>query len=450
MPLALIILAAGQGTRMNSDVPKMLHQVGNRPLVAHVLVLARNVKADKTVLVVGHGSEAVSQIARDTDPDVAIVVQSEQKGTGHAAATAKPALDGFAGDVVVLFGDTPFLRPETLARVIEARKSYDIVVLGFEPTDPGQYGRLIMDGAKLDRIVEFKDANEAERAIKYCNSGVFCAEAGVFFSLVDQLEDSNTNGEYYLTDIVALGKERRISATAVMCDEAETQGVNSRADLAAAEATFQARARADALANGVTLVDPATVFFSADTVLGRDATVEPNVVFGPGVSVETGAKIRAFSHLEGAHVGAGAIVGPFARLRPGAELAGDVRIGNFVEIKNATIDRGSKVNHLSYIGDAAVGRDTNIGAGTTTCNYDGVAKHRTEIGDRVFVGSDTMFVAPVKVGDDAMTATGTIVTKDVPAGALAKSRTPQHNKAGFTAKLFEKFKPTGKSRRKDS
>ncbi|ALG89875.1 MULTISPECIES: bifunctional UDP-N-acetylglucosamine diphosphorylase/glucosamine-1-phosphate N-acetyltransferase GlmU [Actibacterium] len=440
MATALIILAAGQGTRMKSDLPKVLHPIAHAPLLVHAMKSGAALEPDRTVIVAGHGAEAVEAAARDHDPDVIVVRQDEQLGTGHAVAQARAALEGFDGDVIVLFGDTPFIRPETLAAMAAARDVHDVVVLGFEAADPGRYGRLVMAGDSLERIVEFKDATAAERAITFCNSGVMAARAEVMFSLIDALSDDNAAGEYYLTDIVALARARGLSAGAVACDESETLGVNTRADLAAAGAAFQARARAGALDDGVTLAAPETVFFAHDTVIGRDAVIEPNVVFGPGVTVESGALIRAFSHLEGCHVSRGAVVGPYARLRPGAELAEDVRIGNFVEIKNAVIAEGAKVNHLSYIGDASVGAGANIGAGTVTCNYDGVFKHHTEIGARAFIGSDTMLVAPVRVGAGAMTASGSVITSDVPDDALAIGRARQEVKPGLSRKLFEKLK----------
>jgi bifunctional UDP-N-acetylglucosamine pyrophosphorylase/glucosamine-1-phosphate N-acetyltransferase len=448
MATQLIVLAAGQGTRMLSDRPKVLHEIGHAPMFAHALASGAVLEPERTVLVVGHGAEAVAEAAREIDEAIAIAVQEEQKGTAHAVLAAAPALDGAGGDAVVLYGDTPFIRPETLEAMKDARAAHDIVVLGFEAKDPARYGRLILDGDRLLRIVEFKDASAEERAIALCNSGVVMADTATLLRLCAAVRNDNAAGEYYLTDIVALARAEGLSATAVLCDEAETMGVNSRADLAAAEAAFQARRRAEALADGVTLTAPDTVFFAHDTYIGRDATVEPHVIFGPGVTVETGARIRAFSHLEGCHVGAGAIVGPFARLRPGAELANDSHVGNFVEIKNAQIGEGTKVNHLSYIGDADVGDGTNIGAGTITCNYDGVSKHRTEIGARVFIGSDTMLVAPVKVGDGAMTATGSVITSDVPPGALAVARARQETKPGYATRLFEKLKAAKAARAK--
>lgn len=440
MSIALVILAAGKGTRMRSDLPKVLHKVAGAPLLAHAMASGRSLSPERTVIVTGHGADLVEAAARGLDDDAVCVLQSEQLGTGHAVLQARPALEGFSGDVIVLYGDTPFIRPETLEAMIEARQSHDVVVLGFTAADPGKYGRLVMEGDELMQIVEFKDAGIRERAIDFCNSGVIAASAETLFALLDKVGNDNASGEYYLTDIVSLARASGLSATAVSCDEAETMGVNSRVDLAAAEAGFQARKRAEALVEGVTMPAPDTVWFAHDTVIGPDCEIEPNVVFGPGVTVENGAHIRAFSHLEGCHVSRGAVVGPYARLRPGAELAEDVKVGNFVEIKNAQVDEGAKVNHLSYIGDAHVGAGANIGAGTITCNYDGVFKHRTEIGARAFIGSNTMLVAPVKIGAEAMTASGAVITREVPEGDLAIARADQVNKPGLARKLFEKLK----------
>ncbi|MHC0054048.1 bifunctional UDP-N-acetylglucosamine diphosphorylase/glucosamine-1-phosphate N-acetyltransferase GlmU [Actibacterium sp. D379-3] len=449
MPTALIILAAGQGSRMNSDLPKVLHPIAGAPLLVHAMKSGAALDPERCVIVAGHGAEAVAAAARGHDPDVTVVLQEQQLGTGHAVAQARAALAEFAGDAVVLYGDTPFIQPDTLAAMAAARGRHDVVVLGFEAADPGRYGRLMMAGDALERIVEFKDASDEERAVTICNSGVIMANTQTLIGLVDGLSNDNAAGEYYLTDIVELARARGLSATAVTCDEAETMGVNTRAQLAGAEAAFQARARAEALDNGVTLIAPDTVFFAHDTVIGRDALIEPNVIFGPEVTIESGARIRAFSHLEGCHVSRGATVGPYARLRPGAELAENVHIGNFVEIKNTTVDAGAKINHLSYIGDASVGEATNIGAGTITCNYDGVFKHRTEIGARVFIGSDTMLVAPVRIGDEAMTGSGSVITSDVPAGALALGRARQEIKPGFARRMFEKLKAAKEKRHRE-
>ncbi|MDW4496917.1 bifunctional UDP-N-acetylglucosamine diphosphorylase/glucosamine-1-phosphate N-acetyltransferase GlmU [Sulfitobacter sp. D35] len=440
MPTALVVLAAGKGTRMNSDLPKVLHPIAGAPLLVHAMSAAAPLEPEHVVVVAGHGIEQVRAAALAHDETARVVAQSEQLGTAHALAQAAPALKDFDGTVVMLFGDTPFVRPETLETMIAAAEQKDVVFLGFEAADPGRYGRLIMDGDRLARIVEYKDATEAERAITFCNSGVVACRAPLLFDLVSQVGNDNAAGEYYLTEIAAIAGERGLSVTAVSCDEAETLGINSRSELADAEAQFQAAARAAAFENGVTMIAPDTVYFAYDTVIGRDAIIEPNVVFGAGVTIESGAHIRAFSHLEGCHVAQRATVGPYARLRPGAELSEDVHIGNFVEVKNARIDSGAKVNHLTYIGDAYVGEKTNIGAGTITCNYDGVMKHHTHIGANAFIGSNTMLVAPVSIGDGAMTGSGSVITSDVEPDALALSRAPQVEKPGSAAKLLKILK----------
>lgn len=440
MPVSLVILAAGMGSRMNSDLPKVLHPLAGAPLLVHAMRAGAALEPERVVVVTGHEGEKVAKAARAENPEALIAHQADQLGTAHAVAQAREALAGFSGDLVVLYGDTPFIRPETLEAMREARARHGVVVLGFDAADPARYGRLVMGGDRLDRIVEFDDATDEERAITLCNSGVVCADATMLFELIDAVGKANAKGEYYLTDIVAIARERGLSAGVVTCPEAETLGINTRAELAAAEAAFQTRARAEALDLGVTLTAPETVYFALDTVIGRDALVGPNVVFGPGVTIESGAEIRAFCHLEGCHVSRGAVVGPFARLRPGTELAEDTRVGNFVEVKNAILDEGAKVNHLSYIGDAQVGERANIGAGTITCNYDGVMKHRTEIGARAFIGSDTMLVAPVRVGADAMTGSGSVITADVPDGALALARARQEVKPGLALRLMDRLR----------
>jgi len=437
MPVSLIILAAGLGSRMNSDLPKVLHPIAAAPLLHHALAAGRALDPARIVVVTGHGAAEVSASAQAFDEACEVVLQEPQLGTAHAVAQAAPLLADTAGDAIVLYGDTPFVRSETLAAMQAARSRHAVVVLGFRPRDPARYGRLITRGDQLERIVEFKDATDAERAIDLCNSGVVCAETSVLFDLVARVGNANAAGEYYLTDIVELARAQGLSAGVVVCDEAETLGINTRAELAGAEAAFQARARTDALDNGVTLTAPETVFFALDTHVGRDATIGPYVQFGPGVTVESGAHIKGFCHLEGCHISRGSQVGPFARLRTGAELAEDVHVGNFVEIKNAILDQGVRVGHLTYLGDADVGEFTNIGAGTITCNYDGVLKHRTRIGRNAFIGSDTMLVAPVTVGDGAMTASGSVITMDVPPDALAVGRARQTNKSGFVARFID-------------
>lgn len=449
MSIALVILAAGKGTRMNSDLPKVLHEIAGAPMLVHAMKAGATLAPERTVVVAGHGFDAVEAAAKAYDPEAQVVLQEEQNGTGHAVMVTREALNGFDGDVIVLFGDTPFVQAETLERMVAARADNAVVVLGFEADTSEKYGRLVMDGTSLEAIVEYADASEDIRNISFCNSGVMLAKSSDLFALLDAINNDNAQGEYYLTDVVKAARDAGLSATAVSCDESETMGINSRAHLAEAEAAFQVRARASLMEDGVTLIDPATTWLSHDTVIGRDTIIEPHVFFGPDVTVESGVRIRAFSHLEGAHVSRGGVIGPYARLRPGTELAEDVKIGNFVETKNAIIDEGAKVNHLSYVGDAQVGEKTNIGAGTITCNYDGVLKHKTTIGKNAFIGSNTMLVAPVTIGDDAMTASGSVVTNSVEDGALALARARQVNKPNMARKLFEMLRAKKAKQAKD-
>lgn len=438
---ALIVLAAGQGSRMKSDLPKVLHKIAQAPLVVHALRGGQSLEPTRTVIVTGHRAEQVEESLRAHDPSLHFVRQNEQNGTAHAVDQARGALEGFEGDVVVLYGDTPFVSGETLLSMAQARRDgSDLVVLGFNAAEPGRYGRLITSGTTgrdLDRIVEAKDASEAELAVSLCNSGVIMCASDAMFRLIAQVSNDNAAREYYLTDIVALARAEGLKAEVVICDESETLGINTRHELAAAECAFQARKRQEALDNGVSLAQPETTYFAYDTVIGRDAVIGPNVVFGPDVSIESGAVINAFCHLEGCHVARGAQVGPFARLRPGSELAETARVGNFVEVKNSTLAEGAKVNHLSYVGDTHIGQGANVGAGTITCNYDGVMKHRTEIGAQAFIGSNTLLVAPVRIGARALTGSGTVVTKDVPEGALALARVAQENKPGVGEKIMQ-------------
>jgi bifunctional UDP-N-acetylglucosamine pyrophosphorylase/glucosamine-1-phosphate N-acetyltransferase len=424
---------------MKSDLPKVLHPVAGVPMVQHVLAGARDLGAERTVVVVAPGMESVAKAVKPA----ATAVQKKQLGTGDAVKAAREALAGFDGDVVVLFGDTPLLRPATIESVLNAladapRKrrglprtgEVAVAVLGFRPEGANEYGRLVTKpGGMLERIVEFRDASAKERAIPLCNSGVMAVRSRYLFDLLDGIKANNTKGEYYLTDIVALARKRGLRARVVEGAAEELLGVNSRADLAVAEAVTQQRLRAAALANGATLTDPSTVYFSADTKIGRDVMIGPNVFFGPGVTVGDGVTIRSFCHMEGATIGANCIIGPFARLRPGAELGADVHVGNFCEIKAARLEDGAKVNHLSYIGDSRVGRGTNIGAGTITCNYDGYDKHRTDIGAGVFVGSDVAFVAPVTIGDGAVIGAGSVITRNVPDNAMAITRAEERQVA---------------------
>ena len=433
MHATAVVLAAGMGSRMRSAQPKALHRIAGRPMLRHLLDAAGGV-FDRIVVVVGPGMAALEAVAAPHPT----VVQHERRGTAHAARQAE-ALFG-DGDVAILYADNPLILPETLRRLRAARagagrEGVGLALLALRPADPGRYGRVIETDGLVDRIVEWADASTAERAVTLCNAGALCGPAGAMRRWLAAVRPDNAQGEYYLTDVVALARAEGARVVAVEAPESELAGINSRAELARAEATVQARLRAAAMAAGVTMTDPASVFLCADTVLAPDVTIGPSVVFGPGVRVETGAEIRAFSHLEGCHVGPGCLVGPFARLRPGTVLGAGVHIGNFVELKAAQLGDGAKANHLTYLGDVSVGEAANIGAGTITCNYDGANKHRTEIGARAFIGSDTALVAPVRVGAGAVTAAGSVITDDVPDDALAIARGRQTNKPGRAAAL---------------
>ena len=426
-PFAAVILAAGNGTRMKSAIPKVMHPIAGRPMIAYPLEALHPLSPAATLVVIGPQMEQVAAIVAPAES----VVQDPPLGTGDAVRTTMRVLDGRLApqgsieDVLVLYGDTPFLATETLSRLLAERRrsAAAVLVSGMRPADPGPYGRFVLapDGA-LERIVEAADAGPAEQAIGLVNGGIMVIEACRLADFLDALDSDNAKREFYLTDIVAIARRKGLACRAVELPTEELLGVNTRAELAEAEALMQRRLRRAAMDSGVTLVAPETVFLSADTRLGRDVVVEPNVTFGKGVRVGEGACIRSFSHLEGAAVGAGAIVGPFARLRPGAVLEADVHVGNFVEVKAARLGAGAKANHLSYIGDAEVGAKTNIGAGTITCNYDGVNKSRTIIGEGAFIGSNTALVAPVTVGDGAIIAAGSVIVRDVPADALSIAR----------------------------
>jgi len=429
-----VILAAGIGTRMKSTLPKPLHKIAGRSMLRHLLSSCEQV-FDRIVVVVGPGMDAVQ---REAAPH-ASVVQQERHGTAHAALVAA---DQFGdGDVAVLYADNPLIRPDTLRRLLDRRAAGDaaLALLAFRPADPGRYGRMITRDGYVERIVEWIDAAEVERAETLCNAGVLCAAATDMARWLRDVRADNAKGEYYLTDVVALAHANGGRVAAVEAPAEEVAGVNSRSELAAAEAVVQSWLRTDAMDAGVTMTDPGSVFLCTDTQLASDVTIEPNVVFGPGVSVASGAMIRAFSHLEGCIVGPDCIVGPYARLRPGAELCEQVHVGNFVEVKAAKLGAGVKANHLTYLGDADIGAGTNIGAGTITCNYDGYNKDRTTIGANAFIGSDTALVAPVTVGDGAIVAAGSVITEDVPPDALALARGRQANKEGRAAVLREKL-----------
>lgn len=423
---------------MRSSLPKVLHAIAGRTLIAHVLTAARQAGGAEIAVVVGPDHDAVEKEASRVAPQASIFQQRERLGTAHAVLSARDAIAKGADDILVMFGDTPLIRSETLAALRAAlAEGAAVAVLGFTPADPKGYGRLVMKGGELVAIREEKDASAEERAITFCNGGLMALAGAHALTILDRIGNANANGEYYLTDAVAIAREMGLKTAAIETSEDDVRGINTKAQLAAAEGVAQKRLRDAALEAGVTLVAPETVFLSADTKLGKDVTIEPNVVFGPGVTVEDGAVIRSFSHLEGAHVGKGARIGPFARLRPGAVLGTDVHIGNFVEVKAATIEDGAKANHLTYIGDARVGAGSNIGAGTITCNYDGVAKHRTDIGKGAFIGSNSSLVAPVKIGDGAYVGSGSVVTQDVPADSLGIGRAKQTVKEGWAKRLRE-------------
>jgi bifunctional UDP-N-acetylglucosamine pyrophosphorylase / glucosamine-1-phosphate N-acetyltransferase len=431
-----IVLAAGEGTRMRSRVPKALHAIGGRSLLEHVFASAAQAGGTEIAVVVGPDHSTVATIARRVASGVQIFEQGERRGTAHAVLAAKKAIAQGYDDILVMFADTPLVGAETLTKLRTAlHDGAAVAVLGFNPVDPSGYGRLVMQGDALIAIREERDATPQERAIGFCNGGLMALSGDKALAILERIGKENAKGEYYLTDAVAISRDMGLKAVAIETSEDDVRGINTKAQLAQAEDVLQTRLRAAAMDAGVTMVAPQTVYLAADTILGRDVTIEPNVVFGPGVTVEDGALIRSFSHLEGAHVGKGARVGPFARLRPGTELGTDVHIGNFVEVKQATIEAGAKANHLSYIGDARVGEGANIGAGTITCNYDGVAKHHTNIGAGAFIGSNSSLVAPVKIGDGAYVGSGSVVTKDVPADALAVARTKQTIKEGWAKRL---------------
>ena len=445
--IAAVILGAGLGTRMKSDLPKVLHAVAGRPMIHHVLEAVAPLDPAKSIVVVGPGMEAVAK-AVVPHPTV---IQAERLGTADAVKAARDALADFRrGTILVLYGDTPMIATDTLRRMVAARSAgAAIVVLGFRPADPTGYGRLLLDSAgRLARIVEQRDASAEERAVGLCNSGVMAIDAQLLFPLIDRVGKNNAKGEYYLTDIIGLARADGLDCAVVEADADELMGVDTRAALARAEAAWQTARRAQAMAEGATLLDPDSVWFSFDTRLGNDVVIGPNVFFGPGVTVADDVEIRSFCHLEQAKIEQGAIVGPFARLRPGTVVGRNAHVGNFVEVKNAVLGEGAKANHLSYIGDSDVGADTNIGAGTITCNYDGYAKHRTVIGKSVFIGSNTALVAPVTIGDGAVIGAGSTVVRDVPADSSTIARGEQVDKPGRAKDLREKLAKQKRDRTK--
>lgn len=440
-PLALVILAAGKGTRMKSDLHKVLHPVAGRPMLLHLMASAAQLAPAHQVVVAGHGRD---QLEKALGGSATIAVQEPQLGTGHAVQQAQDALAGFAGDVLILYGDVPFVRAQTMQAMLDRLHAADapaVVVLGFRPDDALQYGRVIAEGDRVVKMVEHKDASEAERACTLCNSGLMAVKGSDLFALLAQVGNDNAQGEYYLTDIVNVANAAGKTCAVVVTDDPdEVAGINSRAELAQAEGRWQQRRRLAAMADGASLVAPETVWFSHDTVLGRDVTVEQNVVFGPGVTVADNVVIHAFCHLEGCTVESGVSVGPFARLRPGATLEQNSRVGNFVEVKNARLGAGAKANHLTYLGDADVGAGANIGAGTITCNYDGYFKYRTVIGERAFIGSNSALIAPVRIGADAIVAAGSAVSRDVSDGELRLVRAEQLVKPGWADRFHDAMK----------
>lgn len=438
-PLATVILAAGKGTRMKSDLHKVLHPIAGRPMLEHLLASAAQLAPARQVVVAGHGRE---QLEAALGPRATIAVQDPQLGTGHAVQQAEGALADFDGDVLILYGDVPFVAPATMRAMIERLHADDapaVVVLGFEPAEPLQYGRVLAhDDGRIAMMVEYKDATEEQRACRLCNSGLMAVKSADLFGLLAKVGNENAQGEYYLVDIVNIATlEGRPCAVIVTDDADEVGGINSRGELAEAEGRWQAKRRIQAMADGVTLIAPETVFFAWDTQLGRDVTIEPNVVFGPGVSVADNVVIHAFSHLEGATLETGVAIGPYARLRPGAVLKANSKVGNFVEMKKTVLGEGAKANHLTYLGDTTVGAGANIGAGTITCNYDGYFKHQTVIGERAFVGSNSALVAPVKIGADAIVAAGSTVTRDVADGELRLVRGEQMVKPGWADRFHD-------------
>jgi len=441
-PLATVVLAAGKGTRLKSSLHKVLHPVAGRAMILHLLDAAAELQPERTVVIVGEYRDQVREALGD---GVTYAVQEPQLGTGHAVQQAAQALSGFGGDVLILYGDVPFVKPKTMRAMLDRLHAEDapaVVVLGFRPPDTLRYGRVITDRfGRIEKMVEHKDANEAERACTLCNSGVMAVSGGALFDLLARVGNQNAQGEYYLTDIVNLATADGHDCAVVECeDHREVTGVNSRAELAAAEAQWQEFRRVEVMDGGATLKAPETVFFSWDTVIGEDVTIEPNVVFGPGVTVANEATIRAFSHLEGARVGESCEVGPYARLRPGTVMEKRAKVGNFVEMKKATLGEGAKASHLTYLGDATVGAGANIGAGTITCNYDGYFKHQTVIGERAFIGSNSALIAPVSIGADAIVAAGSAVSRDVAAGELRMVRAEQLVKPGWADRFHDAMK----------
>ncbi|MEZ5691774.1 MAG: bifunctional UDP-N-acetylglucosamine diphosphorylase/glucosamine-1-phosphate N-acetyltransferase GlmU [Rickettsiales bacterium] len=426
---ACVILAAGKGTRMKSTMPKVMHEVAGMPMINHVITTVSKLNPDKKIVVIADHMESVKESVKKIDNKASFAIQHEQLGTAHAVSQTKEYLSSYSGKVLILYGDTPLITSDTLERMLEKSVSAEVTVLGMRLTNPYGYGRLLLDEkGHISEIIEEKDANDAQKKINLCNSGVMVVSGKYLFDILSKITPNNKAGEYYLTDIIALAGDMNLHCSVVEADASELSGVNSRAQLAEAESVIQNRLRKNLLDSGVTMTDPSSVYLRGDTRIAPDVIIHPNVVFGEEVNIEGGVLIKSFSHIEGAHIKSGAVVGPFARLRKGSVVGNNANIGNFVELKNTTLGDNAKANHLSYVGDSEVGNNANIGAGTITCNYDGVNKHKTIIGEGAFIGSNSSLVAPVKIGNNSITGAGSVITTDVPENNLAIERSEQINK----------------------
>ena len=442
MHLSAIILAAGQGTRMKSNLPKVMHKIGGLPIIEHILELTKNLSSDRTLIVINPTQNDLRSYLTDKYPDLDFVTQLTPLGTGNAVDSARKALETYEGNLIILYGDVPLIQKSTISEMLtKIDKETDLVVLGFNTAKPKNYGRLIKNEDNyLKKIIEEKNATDAEKKIKLCNSGIICGNSKSIFSLVSLVNKNKESGEFYLTDIIELAGHKGLRSQVLECNPQECQGINSRADLAEAEYFFQCKMRQEAFDSGVTLEDPASVYFSHDTKIGRDSIIAPNVYFGPGVKIAENVKIFSFSHLEGCDIYSGARIGPFARIRPGSKIFENSKVGNFVEVKNAELQEGTKANHLAYIGDAKVGEKSNIGAGTIFCNFDGVSKNKIDVGKNAFVGSNTALIAPLSIGSDTIIGAGSVISEDVPDQALAVERGKQRTKVFLGKKIMEKLR----------
>ncbi len=442
MDLAVVILAAGQGTRMQSETPKVLHKIAGMPMLGHVLNLADDLGANPPIVIIGHKAAEVKKYVKNQKINASCIKQEKQLGTANALQCVQKLFESYNGNLLVLYGDVPFIKTSTInAMLNQIRLGSDLAVLGFETNEPSSYGRLIVgQNRNVSKIVEEKDATPSQLNIKICNAGIYCGSAQLIFTLLSGVKNKNAKKEFYLTDIFHAATKKGFRTSLSLAAEDETKGINSKKDLAEAEAYFQNQLRQKVLGKGATLVDPKTIYFAYDTKVAADTVIHPNVVFGPAVELEKNVEILPFSHLEGCTIASGSRIGPFARIRPETRIEQNVKVGNFVEIKKAILKKGSKTNHLSYIGDAEIGSNTNIGAGTIFCNYDGVFKHTTQIGENAFIGSNSSLIAPLKIGSNSLVGSGSVITTDVPSDSLAISRTIQKNKKGLGKRIMEKFK----------